>query len=266
MTEPNGKILVILSSQHRLELQDGKFLETGFYLNEFGVPAKRLVEAGYDLVLANPKGTRPVLDAVSDDASFFGKDENLHQMIKSFVLGLSGFDSPKTFQEILEQGLDTFAGVFVPGGHAPMIDLISDANLGQILRHFHQHDKPTAMICHGPAATLAAQLDPIGFVAAKKADRDTPAQDWIYAGYTMTVFSNLEERLAESKMPANMQFHIESALKDAGAKMDVAWIPMQAKVVVDRELVTGQNPSSDDTLATTFLNMLMQRASLPSPR
>lgn len=261
-----GKVLVILSSTSQLELQDGKVLNTGFFLNEFGIPARRLVDAGYELVLANPQGNRPAMDASSDDASFFGKDEHLHQQIKSFVHGLPGFEKPKTLQAVLEGGLDSFVGIFVPGGHAPMVDLISDVQLGQILRHFHKEGKPTAMICHGPAATLSAQTDPIGFVAAQKAGRDTPAQDWIYAGYAMTVLSNLEERLTETNLPAKLQFHIESALKKAGAKMDVAWIPQQSKVVQDRELITGQNPFSDEQLSTQFLNMLMERAHAGSQR
>ena len=266
MSNSKGKVLVILSSASQLKLKHDKVLETGFFLNEFGVPARRLVDAGYELVLANPQGNRPPMDASSDDDSFFGKDPHLHQTIKSFVYGLPGFAKPKTFQAVLEGGLDSFVGIFVPGGHAPMVDLIADVQLGQILRHFHKEGKPTAMICHGPAATLSAQADPIGFLTAQKDGRDKSAQDWIYAGYEMTVLSNIEERLAETKMPAKLQFHIESALKRAGAKMDVAWIPYQSKVVQDRELITGQNPFSDDELGTQFLTMLAERSQVRATR
>ena len=254
-----NKILVILSSANQLDLADGQRLETGFYLNELGVPAQHLADAGYQLVLANPRGNRPAMDASSDDASFFGNDQDLYQRTRAFVQQLPGRDQPKTFAQILSEGLDDYAGVFVPGGHAPMADLLMDAQLGQILRHFHQDAKPTAMICHGPAAALSAQFDPIGFVSALKEGREVPAQDWIYASYSMTVFSNIEERVAEMKMPAKLQFHIESALKLAGARMDVAWIPMQSKVVRDRELITGQNPASDEELAKQFLEMLGAR-------
>lgn len=254
-----NKILVILSSATHLDLAEDQRLETGFFLNELGVPAQQLVSAGFQLVLANPRGNRPAMDASSDDASFFGNDQERYQRTKAFVQELPDLDKPKTFAQVLTEGLDPYAGLFVPGGHAPMADLLMDAQLGQILRHFHQHSKPTAMICHGPAAALAAQFDPIGFVAALKQGREVPAQDWIYANYAMTVFSNIEERLAELKMPANLQFHIESALKAAGAKMDVAWIPGQSKVVRDRELITGQNPASDAELASQFLEMLTAR-------
>ncbi len=253
------KILVILSSADHLDLANGQRLKTGFFLNEFGVPAEQLAKAGFQLVLANPRGNRPAMDPGSDDPSFFGKDQQRYERIKAFIQQLPDLDKPKTFAQVLTEGLDGYAGLFVPGGHAPMADLLVDAQLGQILRHFHKHSKPTAMICHGQAAALSAQFDPIGFVAARKEGREVPAQDWIYASYAMTVLSNIEERLAETSMPAKMQFHIESALKAAGAKMDVAWIPMQSKVVRDRELITGQNPASAEELARQFLEMLGAR-------
>lgn len=256
----HGKILVILSSAQQLELADGVVMPTGFFLNELGVPALKLARAGYELVLANPRGNTPRMDTNSDDPSFFGNDKRWHQEVKTYV---SHMPHPKTFAQVLSEGMDDYLGIFVPGGHAPMADLIADVQLGQILRHFHQRGKPTALVCHGPAALLSAQNDPIAFRAGQQTGRDVPAQDFAYAGYKMTCFSNVEEKLAELKMPAKMQFYLESALRDAGAKLDVAWIPMQSKVVVDRELITGQNPKSDDEFSQHFLTLL---ARVPSRR
>ena len=255
-----GKILVILSSCGQLQLQDGKTHETGFFLNEFGVPARRLADEGYQLVLANPQGNVPPMDPSSDDDSFFDKDAGKHAAIKSFVQELLGKSPPRPFREILSGGLDQFDGLFVPGGHAPMIDLFQDRELGQILRHFHERKKPTALICHGPAALLSTLPDPAAFAAALERDEEIPEQrDWPYLGYSMTVLSNIEEKLGESKFPAKMRFYAETALKKAGARMDVAMIPMQSHVVKHEELVTGQNPKSDDALAQAFLSMLALR-------
>ena len=55
---PKGEVVVLLSSEHRLPLQDGKQYPTGYYLNEFGVPADQLLKAGYKLVLVTPKAMR----------------------------------------------------------------------------------------------------------------------------------------------------------------------------------------------------------------
>jgi len=40
-----GEVLVLLSSENIMQLADGKTAPTGYYLNEFGVPAKALAGA-----------------------------------------------------------------------------------------------------------------------------------------------------------------------------------------------------------------------------
>lgn len=44
--QSRGKVLVVMSSAHALDLRDGKKYSTGYYLNEFVVPYRKLVEAG----------------------------------------------------------------------------------------------------------------------------------------------------------------------------------------------------------------------------
>jgi len=54
----SGKVLVVMSSAKHLDLRDGKQYPTGFYLNEFAIPFRKLIEAGYTPVVANPNGDR----------------------------------------------------------------------------------------------------------------------------------------------------------------------------------------------------------------
>jgi hypothetical protein len=63
-----GTVLVIGSNATRIELQGGGSAAIGQYLNETVVPAMALIEAGYDLVLATPDGTKPHIDEASDSA------------------------------------------------------------------------------------------------------------------------------------------------------------------------------------------------------
>src|SRR6201995_5373037 len=70
-----GKVLVVMSNANALDLKDGKTYSTGYYLNEFVVPYRKLVEAGYEPVIANPNGDRPVMDANSNSPMFFGGDD-----------------------------------------------------------------------------------------------------------------------------------------------------------------------------------------------
>jgi hypothetical protein len=54
---------------------------------------------------------------------------------------------PRPFRSITDEELNTFTGVFIPGGHAPLTDLGDDPELGRILLHFHTKVKPTGSYC-----------------------------------------------------------------------------------------------------------------------
>lgn len=49
-----GQVLVVMSSTHELQLRDGRQYATGCDLNEFVVPYRKRVDAGYEPVIANP--------------------------------------------------------------------------------------------------------------------------------------------------------------------------------------------------------------------
>jgi hypothetical protein len=52
----------VMSSAKTLDLRDGKKDSTGFYLNEFAIPFRKLIEAGYTPVVVNPNGGRPLME------------------------------------------------------------------------------------------------------------------------------------------------------------------------------------------------------------
>src|SRR5271155_3319133 len=58
----SGKVLVILSSASQLELREGKTYHTGYYLDELAIPLRKIVDAGYSPVFANPKGNAGSFD------------------------------------------------------------------------------------------------------------------------------------------------------------------------------------------------------------
>lgn len=253
---PKGEVLVLLSSEHQLPLQDGKRYATGYYLNEFGVPADQLLKAGYKLVLVTPKGNAPRVDQRSIDPSYFAGDAVEMRRIEKVVQGLPGIDDTLSVKEVLAGDLGRYAGLFIPGGHAPLIDLANNPDVGALLRHFHQAGKPTAAICHGPIALLSAQRDPAGYQSALARGEKPTANDWLYKGYKMTIFSDPEEQVFEGSLKdQRLLFYPANAMATAGGEMGYAkaWQP---HVVVDRELITGQNPFSDKALAKALLDKL----------
>lgn len=182
------------------------------------------------------------------------------QRIKSVVDAVISANKVKSLQDVLKEGPERYAGLFVPGGHAPLIDLSTDPEVGTLLRHFHFAGKPTAAICHGPIALLAAQDNPAGFEQRLVAGQAASASHWIYAGYRMTIFSDAEEAAFEGSLKGGkLRYYPARAMAQAGGQMRFAaeWKP---NIVIDRELITGQNPFSDHALASAFVSALDKRA------
>jgi putative intracellular protease/amidase len=255
-------VLVVLSDSDRLELKDGKVFETGFYLNELMQPVKALLDAGHEITFATPKGTAPSLDKTSIDKMYFGGDEAAMKASKAQLaeLGLLSRDkSPVVSLARIEQiGYDHFDAVYVPGGHAPMQDLLVSPELGRLLIHFHEKGKTTALVCHGPIALISTLPDAKGSTEQLATTRTAAADGkWIYAGYKLTVISNEEEELAKGLLGGGqMKFYPQTALEQAGARFSKAENPFAAHIVTDRELITGQNPASALAVAEEMLKRL----------
>ncbi|WMJ68265.1 type 1 glutamine amidotransferase domain-containing protein [Stenotrophomonas sp. 24(2023)] len=255
-------VLVVLSDADHLDLRDGGRFSTGFYLNELMQPVKRLREAGHTVVFATPEGRAPSLDTTSVDAQYFGGDAAALREHQQLLLQLQLTDprhSPVlSLARVEQQGLGRFAAVYIPGGHAPMQDLLDSPSVGRVLRYFHDNAKPTALVCHGPIALLSTLPDARGFTTTLKTG-GTPAavQDWIYRGYRMTVISNAEEEQAKGLLNGGqMQFYPQTALQAAGGSYRSNAAPWQPNVVIDRELITGQNPASAMAVADALLQRL----------
>jgi len=254
------KVLVIVSSENELPLREGEVYPTGYYLNELIVPVRKMIDRGYEIVFANPKGNTPTMDKRSDSPDHFGKDPLLYALYRKFHDGLEGLQTPQKLSNVIEKGLKQYSAVFFPGGHASMVDLIQDKDVGKVLNYFHLAGKPTALICHGPIALISTLKDPEAFVRAiEKGDKEEAlklASGWPYAGYQMTIFSTPEEQVAEkSQLGGRVRFYPDAALIAAGGKVEVAE-PWSPNVVKDRELITGQNPGSDGQIAETLIRAI----------
>ena len=258
-------ILVIGSNATQLEAQHGDTIEIGQFLNETAVPLMTLVAAGYDFVLATPTGEKPHMDQDSDALIYFANDDEARTRARDFFNNHPSMNDVRTVRSVIGDGLDRFAGVFFPGGHAPVVDVMQDPDVGEVLRHFHAYNKPTAAICHGPMGILAS-LDNAREFRAALIDGDEIrarelAKGWQYAGYQMTVFSRSEEAFAEENVfHKKLIFNMPDALEAAGGHVVNTDKDFTSFVVVDRELVTAQNPMSDHELAAKFIEVLAKAA------
>src|SRR6201996_5355644 len=261
-----GKVLVLVSSGRGLPLKDGKvYLGAGYYLNELTVPVRALMKEGYEITFATPRGNTPQVDVHSEVADFFRGDAARLADYMLFRDSLTGLRDPARIADVVASGLDQYDAVFVPGGHGPMMDLLDDPDAGIVLRHFHETSRPTAVLCHGPISLLAALPKSKEFVAALSAGDAAGAHEkakgWIYSGYKMTIFSTAEEQQREPlEIGGKVLFYPDVALRTAGGDVSVV-DPWKSYVVHDRELISGQNPFSDEALLKLLLPALSRRKS-----
>ena len=228
------KILFVMTGTDFWTLADGTKHPTGFWAEEAAAPYEAFTAAGYEVVVATPGGVVPTVDKSSLAPEFNGGQEGADK-VAAAVDSLTELRHPLRLEDV---DLADYAAVFYPGGHGPMEDLAVDAVSGRLLIDALDSGKPLAVVCHGPAALLAATKDD-----------GTNA----FAGYKVAAFTNDEE--TQSGFADKAKWLLETRLVEAGIDVQVGepWVP---KVVVDRNLITGQNPASAAPLADRVLKEL----------
>ena len=170
------KILVIFSEQKNLEMQNGKLFSTGNHPIEALLPMLHLKNAGFEFEIATRTG-QPV---VFEMWAFPEEDENVKAIFNEYK---ASFEKPRTLSDFVRTSFsetDSYAAVFVPGGHGAMIGLPKDQNVGKILNWAHQNDLFTISLCHGPGALLSTTLG---------------NQKFLYEGYEMAVFPDAVDEI-----------------------------------------------------------------------
>ncbi|WP_016908395.1 type 1 glutamine amidotransferase domain-containing protein [Streptomyces xiaopingdaonensis] len=229
-----AKILFVMTGADHWTLQDGTLHPTGFWAEEAVAPYEAFKDAGHEVVVATPGGVVPTVDKGSLAPEFNGEEDGAAAMARS----LETFDELREPVELEEVDLDGYDAVFYPGGHGPMEDLAVDENSGALLVEALDRGTPLGIVCHAPAAMLAATREDGGSA---------------FAGYRVTGFTNAEE--SQVGLADKAAWLLQDRLVQAGVDFQEgeAWDP---HVVVDRQLVTGQNPASAAPLAEELLNKL----------
>ncbi|MEU7054684.1 type 1 glutamine amidotransferase domain-containing protein [Streptomyces sp. NPDC046197] len=229
-----AKILFLMTAADHWTLADGSRHRTGFWAEEAVVPLEAFRAAGHEVTVATPGGAVPPVDPASLAADAVGGAEEAARL-RDVIDSAPEFRAPVALSGVR---LDDYDAVYVPGGHGPMEDLAVDVDGGRILTGAVERGLPVGVVCHGPAALLAA----VG-------EDGTNA----YAGYRITAFTNTEERLAGNADRA--RWLLQDRLTEAGLKVE-AGEPWAPHVEVDRTVVTGQNPASSAPVADELLKRL----------
>lgn len=221
------KVLMVISAADRWTLNDGTVHPSGYWAEEVAMPYRIFSEAGWDITVATPGGKTPTLDQLSLGIS--GGMPWTRRKVRRYLDRVSDvLDRPVSLDTV---DPDDFDLIFYPGGHGPMEDLAYDQTSGALLTKRLVSGRPLALLCHAPAAILAATGP----------DGTSP-----FAGRKMTGLSNREELL--NRFAKKAPWLLEDKLKDAGVDYSKGF-PLRPHVVVDGNLYTGQNPQSSEKLA-----------------
>ncbi|ORV10679.1 type 1 glutamine amidotransferase domain-containing protein [Mycobacterium celatum] len=221
------RVLMVISAADRWTLNDGTVHPSGYWAEEVAMPYRIFSEAGWDITVATPGGKSPTLDQLSLGIS--GGMPWTRRKVRRYLHRISDvLDHPVPLDTV---DPDDFDLIFYPGGHGPMEDLAYDKTSGALLAKRLASGRPLALLCHAPAAILAAAGP----------DGRSP-----FAGCKMTGLSNREELL--NRFAKKAPWLLEDRLREAGVDYSKGF-PLRPHVVVDGNLYTGQNPQSSEKLA-----------------
>jgi molecular chaperone Hsp31 and glyoxalase 3 len=232
-------ILVLFTEQKNMRMQNGKEFSTGNHPIEALVPMLHLKDAGFEFEICTPTGKPVVFEMWAmprADTAVMGLYEALKPRLER---PRALHDAAKEFVE----DMDSYAAVFVPGGHGAMLGIPEDPNVGLVLRHAQQHDVFTISLCHGPGAFLATALD---------------GEDFLYRGYTMAVFPDSVDTMTPKigYLPGPMPWRLGEKLQALGAQI----VNKKADETchVDRMLITGASPAAANPLGALAAKTLLE--------
>ncbi len=216
-------ILILVTSAS--QMRNGE--ATGLWLEEFAIPYALFRSANIKVTVASINGGEVPIDPRSLQQKQPPEWDEAKNALKSSVA--------------LERiNVNDYAAIFMPGGHGTMFDLADNATVKKTIAAFAERNKVVSAVCHGPASLVDVKLT---------------NGHYLVDGKKMTGFTNSEEQAAGlvDKMP----FLLESKLTQQGAQF-VAAPNWSNHVIVDGNLITGQNPQSSEMIAIEIMKKLTQ--------
>ncbi|QQR97009.1 MAG: type 1 glutamine amidotransferase domain-containing protein [Sphingobacteriales bacterium] len=208
-------------------------LETGLWLSELTHIYHSANEKGWNITIASPKGGNVPIDPESLKPLVLDKITKDYYENQEFMNNLN---QSKALSEIENEIFDC---VYLAGGHATMYDFPDDKTLQLILAKQYESNRIVAAICHGVGGLLNVKLS---------------NGEYLIKGKKLTGFDWFEESIARRKR--EVPFNLEAELNERGVIYNKALIPMTSKVVVDGNLITGQNPFSSKEMAKVLIKEL----------
>jgi len=232
------KVLTLAAEERYMLMKNGKYFSTGNHPVETLLPLHHMHEAGYGIdvtTLSGGPGKFEWWAYPQDDEAVAAAWENTG----------AAFRSPQRLADVIANGLDDYAALFIPGGHGAMNVIPFDTNVQSALDHFLNNDKLIITLCHGPAALLAGSIG-----------RETNP----FAEYSITAFPNSLDFGANIEigyLPGEMPWDMIGALQQDGLK--IVNDDMSGATVRDRNLLSGDSPLAANRLGKDSVTALLEK-------
>lgn len=230
---PNRKALIISTSTTKL---GNTQIPTGVYLSELTAPYYEFLAADMTVDIASVKGGEVPIDWVSflkatkSSCTYrYESDEVLQQKMQNSL-------------RIDDVDFASYDIIFLAGGWGAAFDLIQSEVLAKKVEEANNAGKILGGVCHGPLGLGSAKL---------------PNGDYLVKGRNIAAVSN--KQLYELGVAFLTDTHPETALRERGANVEInsGIVDLfQTLVVVDGNIVTGQNQNSGCATAQAMLDII----------
>ncbi|MFK5879945.1 MAG: type 1 glutamine amidotransferase domain-containing protein [Flavobacteriaceae bacterium] len=203
----------------------------GYEFSEIADPYYEFVNKGYTVDFASILGGKP---------PFVGYDSSQNTS-KKFKEG-NGFKRLNFSHKLNDVNIEAYNAIFFPGGLGLMTDMIDNPLVKEIIKQVYESGRVVGTVCHGATALLNVMLsDGSNLLEGKKINSFTKAEE------------DIDKHLLGDVIP----FMLDEALIKQGAIFSNA-APFEPYIIVDGNIVTGQNPASATGVATEIINLLTE--------
>jgi len=223
------RVLIVLTSHSDLGDSGQK---TGFWLPELTHPYYEFKQSGYQVDIASPQGGMAPLDAKA-----FDEPDEFHQRFLNDAELMA-----KVMRTVSLSDIDpkNYAVILFGGGSGPMWDFVENKEINRIASAIYENNGIVSAVCHGNAALINIKLSNGEYLIKGKSVAAVTREEEIDIGQLDIIPFLLEEKLVE---------------RGATYVYGKAW---QENVVVDGQLMTGQNPASAKKLAQEIIQQLQK--------
>jgi putative intracellular protease/amidase len=235
------KVLIAVTSHNVL----GKTgYPTGLWLPEMTHPYYALKNAGFDIVVASPKGGDAPIDPYSIPINPQGTNRN-DPMTEKFLSNPEDVSRLNNTIPLANINPQDYSAVVFPGGNGGTYDFPWNKDVNRIASAIYEQGGIVAAVCHGPAAILNATLSD---------------GSYLIEGMKVTGFSNEEEAITEILIGTKnvVPIFLEDELPKHGAIYEKTYVHEPLVVVSgdNGRLITGQNPESATNVGEKVVELL----------